>query len=261
MIEFLNEHWLYKLLLWVAAAGTAVVAVMTAFVEGRKKLKGFLAVLRIIFVDWMPWGVSRQIAKMSVQVVSFSERQESMRKDFEERWRSRAKEMEEMKADLVANRDAWATVKKELQTNSWGSLKDAHTLFLAFMKQTIRERPYPSFMCDGEGSNIVVSRAYLTLLGLGSQKELSAYDWRRWLFNEDLEQYFDAFVMAAKERSAFRGTARWVDRHGKDLGRWEVTAEVMIESDDFRLLYMGMIRPICDLARETARRFGFEYPR
>lgn len=217
-----------------------LMATIAAFVQGgpdgcKKFFKGvwrmFVWVTSFIH---SPWTVATQMRKFQESLDAVKKSQDEARRDLD-------------------------YIKAEQSANGWTSQKDISLLLLGELKRQKRSKPYPLFLRDSDGKNIVVSRAYCDLVGIHEEEDLHGLNWKRFVYHEDLESYVRTFNDAAESRSVFRAVSRLVDVDAKDLGMWEAVAEVMLKEKKSRLVYEGILRPLDALAKKVAEEKGFEY--
>jgi|GEM_PF-4123886 len=223
----------------IAAVFGAVVAVLSFLKNGRELIASGAKGLWKLFVVATtpahgPWTVTRKID----QVLSRSAERDN--------------EIRKIKDDVKG-------IKEEMNPNGWDSMKDVLTLLLGNFKQSVKDKAYPIFVCDGDGKIIVVSRAFSAMVGIPTAEGLMDFDWKRWLYQEDREPFCRAFAGSAETRSAFRGSGRWVNFDSESIGRWEVNADVMNDRRSSRLLYRAILKPVDGTARDWCRKLGFQY--
>ena len=183
-----------------------------------------------------PWTISKRQEKLQELLVELNEQFLNLTEDVE-------------------------CIKSENMANGWTSQKDISLLLLGQWKSDKRRSPHPLFLRDGDGKNIVVSRAYCQLVGLSEEDGLLGLNWKRFIFHEDVDSYVKSFLTAAETRSSLRAVGRFLDIDSNPLGTWEAIGEVLIKDKRSRLVYEGFLRPLDELAKKISAERGFIYPR
>lgn len=233
----------YRLVASIVGLGMVISAVGTilAFCRGGKNqfteaAKGLWRIVMWVTTPLHgPWTVTRKLEQL------------------EERSVLRDEEIQEVKADI-------GLMRSELSPNGWSSMRDAMSFVLGVANQTLREIPYPLFVCDGDGRFLVVSDPLVRLLRVPNDSHLLDFDWKQFIYQEDLAALESHFRSMAATRTVFRGVARMVDYDGEVIGQWEMRAAPMLTRRDSRLLYKAVLRPLDKEADKTAQHFGFEWP-
>ena len=146
-------------------------------------------------------------------------------------------------------------VEKEISPNSGSSMNDFVKLIKAEIDANNWLSPRPTFRTNSMGVNSSVNEAYCHLCGVSSD-ELLKLGWKSFVSDEEqADEYYKRWLLAAKELSQFSSRLKLQNRLGEDRGEWMIRLRplgaIATESgDDY--LWHGCLYPSDDVAKEYA---------
>lgn len=169
--------------------------------------------------------------------------------------------LKEMVAEVRSIREDVSTVKREVQVNGGGSMKDslARLELGQARSENFRQHDFwtqgrPAMELDGHGQVNLVSEAMVRLFHVSTPEDLYRRSWLRFLDGEDVTDFIESFVRTAKSDSRFRFAIRIRGNANEDRGEWEFRAQPIKPDIGGEKLYSGHWVPIDETAKAVADR-------
>ena len=149
-------------------------------------------------------------------------------------------------------------LKNKIEPLSAESVADKVNFLVACRTKDLQDKPWPGFECGKSGNNLLVTGAYLKLIGITRDSDLMGHQWMSVIAQHDREDYIEEFERCARLGVPFsRAVTIQNPQTSTTRGKWLVVANPIPMGGD--IIYSGrMVAALDQTARSIASRENWQ---